>query len=272
MRDLYAKKTKPAGKNRLKKQRKPINYRGFFKRAVRLVGGILVVALVVLTGYEVYGVVARTTFLRLERIDVAGVKRLTRDEVIGLAGVKPGDDLLSLRLRRIGEQLAKNPWVEKVRVRRYFPHSLVIEVSEREPVAVVNMGYFYYMDKNGEIFKPLNEGDRLDYPVLTGITEEDLGRDPAGSREMLKRVRDLIALLATRQTFRLEDVSEIHCDKGYGFTLFLASGGVPVKLGNDAFAEKLNRLARIYQDLQPQMASLVYIDLDYGDKIIVKKG
>jgi cell division septal protein FtsQ len=128
------------------------------------------------------------------------------------------------------------------------------------------------MDTNGEIFKPLNEGDRLDYPVLTGITEEDLGRDPAGSREMLKRARDLIALLANRQTFRLEDVSEIHCDKGYGFTLFLASGGVPVKLGNDAFAEKLNRLARIYQNLLPQMTSLVYIDLDYGDKIIVKKG
>ncbi len=231
MRDLHAKKTRPAGKNRLKKQRKPINYRGFFKKLVRLVGGLLVVALVALTGYEIYGVVARTTFLRLERIEVSELKRLTREEVIGLAGVKPGDDLLSLRLRRIGEQLAKNPWVEKVRVRRYFPHVLAIEVTEREPVAV----------------------------------------DPAGSREMLKRARDLIALLTSRTAFRMEDVSEIHCDKGYGFTLFLANGGVPVKLGNDAFDEKLNRLARIYQDLQPQMANLIYIDLDYSDKIIVKK-
>ncbi|HYS42914.1 MAG TPA: cell division protein FtsQ/DivIB [Geobacteraceae bacterium] len=271
MRDLHAKKTRPAGKNRLKKQRKPINYRGFFKKLVRLVGGLLVVALVALTGYEIYGVVARTTFLRLERIEVSELKRLTREEVIGLAGVKPGDDLLSLRLRRIGEQLAKNPWVEKVRVRRYFPHVLAIEVTEREPVAVVNMGYLYYLDKNGEIFKPLNEGDRLDYPVLTGFTEEELGKDPAGSREMLKKARDLIAQLASRTSFRMEDVSEIHCDKGYGFTLFLANGGVPVKLGNDAFDEKLNRLARIYQDLQPQMANLIYIDLDYSDKIIVKK-
>ncbi|HEX8960412.1 MAG TPA: cell division protein FtsQ, partial [Geobacteraceae bacterium] len=81
MRDLHAKKTRPAGKNRLKKQRKPINYRGFFKRAMRLAGCVLVVALVVLTGYEHYGVVARTTFLRLERIEVNELKRLTRDEV-----------------------------------------------------------------------------------------------------------------------------------------------------------------------------------------------
>ena len=271
MRDLRIKKINAPGKNRLKKQRKPINYRGFFKKAVRLLGGVLVVALIGLTGYEVYGLVARTTFLRLERIDVNELKRLTREEVVGLAGVKPGDAMLSLRLRRIGEQLAKNPWVEKVRVRRHFPNILAIEVTERDPVAVVNMGYLYYLDKNGDIFKPLNEGDRLDYPILTGISEEDLGKDQAGSREMLKKTCQLIALLATGTDFRLEDVSEIHFDKGYGFTLFTAQGGVPVKLGNNAFDEKLARLARIYKDLQPQMSLLVYIDLDYSDRIIVKK-
>ena len=180
--------------------------------------------------------------------------------------------MLGLRLRRIGEQLAKNPWVEKVRVRRFFPHTLAIEVVEREPAAVVNMGYLYYLDRNGEVFKPLNEGDRLDYPVLTGMTEEDMGKDPAGSREVLKRVLGLIALIEKGDTVRLEDVSEIHYDKGYGFTLFTAHGGVPVKLGNGAFDEKLARLARIYRDLLAQSPAPVYIDLDYNDRIIVKKG
>ncbi len=271
MRDLHPKKNKPV-KNRLKKQRKPINYRGFFKKAVRLVGGILVVALALLTGYQVYGVLARTTFLRLEKIEVGTLKRLTRDEVVGLAGIKPGDDMLGLRLRRIGEQLAKNPWVEKVRVRRFFPHTLAIEVVEREPAAIVNMGYLYYLDKRGDVFKPLNEGDKLDYPVLTGINEEDLGKDPVGSRDALKRALSLIALIEKGGTVKLEDVSEIHYDKGYGFTIFTAQGGVPVKLGNGAFDEKLARLAKIYRDLLAQTPNPVYIDLDYTDRIIVKKG
>ena len=51
--------------------------------------------------------------------------------------------------------------------------------------------------------------------------------------------------------FSMEDVSEIHYDKGYGFTLFTAQGGVPVKLGNGDFEEKLGALARIYRDLGP---------------------
>jgi len=266
------KKARGGARNRLKKQRKPINYRSFFKKAARLAGGVIVLTLVVVVGYELYGVLAHTTFLRLERIEVNALQRLTREDVIALAGVKPGDDLLTIKLKRVGEQLQKNPWAEKVKVRRYFPHTLAIEITEREPVAVVNMGYLYYLDKKGEIFKPLNEGDRLDYPVLTGINEEDMGKDPAGAREALKGALALMALLNDGQQLpALADISEIHYDKGYGFTLFTVQGGVPLKLGNSAFGEKLARLARIYPSLQAEMPTLEYIDLDYNYKIIVKK-
>jgi cell division protein FtsQ len=271
MHDLHRKKTQGGGRNRLKRQRKPINFRGFFKKAARLAGGIIVVALVVVVGVELYGVLAHTTFLRLERIDVGQLQRLSRENVIALAGVKPGDDMLAMKLRRIGEQLQKNPWVEKVKVRRYFPHTLAIEITEREPVAVVNMGYLYYLDKKGEVFKPLIEGDRLDYPVLTGINEEDMGKDPVGTREALRGALVLLGLLGGRKTLALADISEIHYDKGYGFTLFTVRGGVPVKLGNGGFDDKLARLARIYQELQVRLPTLEYIDLDYSDKIIVKK-
>lgn len=271
MRDLNFKNHKPPARNRAKRQRKPVNYRSFFKKGVRLVSWVVVVALVGVVGYEAYGVLARATFLKLERIEVTTLKRLTRQDVLTQAGVNPGDDMLSIRLSRIGEQLAKNPWVEKVKVRRYFPHTLIIDIVEREPVAVVNMGYLYYLDKNGEIFKPLTVGDQLDYPVLTGITEEDMGKDPSGSKEALKNVLELIALLKGGTVFALSDVSEIHYDKGYGFTLFSAQGGVPVRLGSSDFSDKLMRFARIYKDLQAQMPNLQYIDLDYSDKIIVNK-
>ncbi len=271
MYDLSGKKTGMAARTRLKKQRKPINYRSFFKKAARLTGGLAVTALAVVAGYELYGVIVRTTFLRLDRIEVNSLKRLHREDVVALAGVKPGDDMLTMKPQRIGEQLMKNPWVDKVRVRRYLPHTLTIDITEREPVAVVNMNYLYYLDKKGDVFKPLTEGDRLDYPILTGFSEEDMWKDPTGSREALKAALDLIGLLSGGQVLTLAEISEIHFDKGYGFTLFTVRGGVPVKLGNSGFGEKLARLGRIYRELQAQMPTLEYIDLDYSDRIVVKK-
>ena len=271
MYDLRSRKTGQAVRNRMKKQRKPINYRGFFKKAARLAGGLTVAALAAVIGYELYGVIIHTTLLRLERIEVNSLKKLHREDVIALSGVKPGDDMLAMKPKRIGEQLMKNPWVENIRVRRYLPQTLSIEITEREPVAVVNMGYLYYLDVKGDVFKPLTEGDRLDFPILTGLSEEDMWKDPAGSREAIKAALDLIRLLSGGQVMTLAEISEIHFDKGYGFTLFTMRGGVPVKLGNGGFGEKLARLSRIYRDLQAQMPALEYIDLDYSDKIIVKK-
>lgn len=274
MRDLHVKTrvAPPRNKNRVKRERKPINWRPFVTWASRAVCGILGVAVVGGAGYEAYRLISRTTFLKLETVEVSPLHRLTRDEIITEAGVRAGDPMLGLQLRRIGEQLAKNPWVKQVQVRRYFPHTLAIEVVERQPVAIVNLGLLYYLDAEGNVFKPLTQGDSLNYPVITGVSEDDLTRDPAGTKQTLATAVALMDLLKKSRTFNLADVSEIHTDKGFGFTLFTAAGGVPVRLGNDGFAEKLARFARIYGDLRGALAAVEYIDLDYHDKIIVKKG
>lgn len=275
MRDLHLKKNRLASQNRLKKtpkQRKPLNFRKFFRRLGKFSAGVALVSFLGFVGYEVYQLAAATTFMRLAVVEVLNQKRLSREEVITLAGVTTGDAMLGLRLKRIGEQLARNPWIETVKVRRYFPHTLTIELTEREPVAVVNMGYLYYLDKNGDVFKPLTAGDSLDFPVLTGINEEDMGKDPAGAKAALQQAVALIDRLKGGAVFTLADVSEIHYDRGYGFTLFTAGGGVPVKLGNGNYPEKLARFARIYKDIQGQLQIVDYIDLDFSDKIIVKKG
>jgi cell division septal protein FtsQ len=271
MRDLNIKHTKPAI-NRLKKQRKPINYRWIFGKVLRIAGGIMVLSLVGVVAYQLYGILSRSTLLRLEKIEVNRLQRLTRDEIIALAGVRPGDDMFSLRLKCIGEQLGKNPWIEHVSIRRYFPRTLSIQLAEREPAAVVSMGYLYYLDKKGNVFKPIHEGDRLDFPVVTGITEDDMVKDPTGSREAFQQVLKLIAILEKGTVLRLQDISEIHYDRGFGYTLFTAPGGVPIRIGNGGYGAKLERLAKIYPEIKAQMTRMEYIDLDYQDKIIVKKG
>ena len=55
------------------------------------------------------------------------------------------------------------------------------------------------------------------------------------------------------------------------FTLFTADAGIPVKLGTDGYSTKLDRLAKIYGELLTHITTLEYVDLDYSDKIIVKK-
>jgi cell division protein FtsQ len=274
MRDLHPKKQRQSPQNRVKKvakKRKPINWRPLLTWLSRGIGGAAICAALGFGGLQLYRMVSRTTFLRLETIEVSPLTRLTRSQIVALAGVKPGDAMLGVNLKAVVEQLTKNPWIERVQVRRFFPHTISIALTERSPKAVANVGCLYYLDAKGELFKSLAEGDRLDYPLITGVNEVDLEKDPEGSKEALKSALGLIDSLKSGTVFSLEDVSEIHYDKGFGFTLFTMQGGVPVKLGTGGFPEKLARLSGIFRELKPQMQALDYIDLDYSDKIIVKK-
>ncbi|MBI5482834.1 MAG: FtsQ-type POTRA domain-containing protein [Deltaproteobacteria bacterium] len=257
--------------NKVKIQRKPLDLKKYLRPLGKIAAGLLVSVLTVGIMYGVYRVLGSTTFFKLKNIEVSSAKRLSREEILGLAGVEPGKDLLRMNLKRMGEHILQNPWVETVRINRYFPDGISIAVTEREPLAIVNMGYIYYLDKNANVFKVLNQGDKLDYPVITGFSEEELGSDPKGTRQALKTTCELLKILREKGAFILADVSEIHYDKGYGFTMFTASGALPVKIGSGEFAAKVERFSRIYRDLMSQRQALQYIDLDYSDKIIVKK-
>lgn len=257
--------------NKVKIQRTPLDLKKYLRPIKLIATGLTAFSLVCAVLYGCYKAVTRVTLFSLKSIDVTNARHLTREEILGLAGVEPGNDLLRMNLKRMGEHILQNPWVETVRINRYYPDTLSIAVTEREPVAIVNMGFIYYLDKKGNVFKVLNQGDKLDFPVITGFSEEELGSDPKGTREALETTCLLLKILREKGAFILADVSEIHYDKGYGFTLFTASGSLPVKVGLGDFTAKVERFARIYRELTAQMPTIHYIDLDYSDKIIVKK-
>ena len=257
--------------NKIKVQRKPLDLTKYLRPLKVALGGLAALALLGGILYGGYRAVSSVTLFSLKTIEVSSTRHLTRDEILGLAGVEQGKDLLRMNLKRMGEHIQQNPWVETVQINRYFPDTVSITITEREPVAIVNMGFIYYLDQKGNVFKVLNQGDKLDYPVVTGFSEEGMGSNPKGTREALEATCDLLKILREKGAFILADVSEIHYDEGYGFTLFTASGALPVKVGSGDFPAKVERFARIYRSLMVQLPSIHYIDLDYSDKIIVKK-
>jgi cell division protein FtsQ len=71
---------------------------------------------------------------KVDRIEVSGNLHYNHDEVLTLADVKPGDPFLWVTSWRVAE-LARDPWIARVRVTRHWPHTVSIMVWERQPVA-----------------------------------------------------------------------------------------------------------------------------------------
>ncbi len=272
MRDLksHQQKTKKVRRNRRKQERKPLEVRKFLHRALRVGVTLFSTALLVVGGFFLVQLLMASDMFRIDAIDVAGNTRLSREQIVLLSDIEPGVNTFSLDLGMIGHKIEENPWVKQARVQRIFPRQVKITLVERKPVAIINLGYLYYLDDHGEIFKVLDSSDQLDFPVVTGFDYERAQQHEAEYAQLLKQIVTLIADLKQRQILNLAQISEIHRTAENGLTLLTMNGGVAIKLGWDHFARKIDRLEQIYAQLQPKLPILDYIDLNVDEKVIVR--
>jgi len=264
------KQPKSVRRNRRKKQKQPLPWKQLLARFLRvtvfcgsvaflLFGAVLLGRLLLVSGYF-----AVTT------VSVENNQRLQQDEVLALSDIEQGSNIFDLDLDMIGGKIEENPWVASARVERVFPNEVTIRIEERQPQAIVRLGTLYYVDVNGEIFKMLDAGDRLDYPLISGIDRQLLLDQPEQARELLLGALGLLSELAQRRIFGLDQVSELRVTPQEGITLYTYRGGVPVRFGQNGYRTKLDRLERIYRELQPRLAAIDYIDLNVVERVIVK--
>lgn len=258
------------GNRRIKPKKAPRDWKKFFHRGLRLVlftGSLALLCAGVGLGAHL---ISTSGFFHVDSVRVVNQNRVSEEEILARSDVRLGTSIFSLDLEMIGRKIAENPWIARARVDRVFPREVIIQVEEHEPRAIVHVGYLYYVDAAGEIFKILEPEDSLDYPLITGLERQQLLDKPKESKGLLLEALGLIAELDSRQTFNLEDVSEVNIDPANGFAVFTYRSGVPVRLGFGNFGDKLNRLEQIYADLEPRLSVLKYIDLNVMERVIVK--
>lgn len=271
---MHDMKKQSAGKkirnNRRKKQKKPLNLRYLLHRCLRVCVAIFSVTLVVAGSFFLVQLFLASGQFRIDTIRVEGNKRLCEETLVALSDVQPGMSTFSLDLDLIGRKIAENPWVKEARIQRSFPRQVSIRILEREPVAIINLGYLYYLDASGAIFKLLDGSDSLNYPVITGFSKAQLELGRPKDREQLLRVVGLLEELESRAQIGVHKISEVHNEAGGGLSVYTLEGGVRIRLGSDNYKEKLDRLERIYALLKPKMKMLDYIDLNVDEKVIVR--
>lgn len=108
--------------------------------------------------------------LKLEDVQVRGHSRVTAQEVVSTGGLVAGQSLLSIHPARVARRLEHHPWIRHAEVGRRFPATVVIDVREREPVALMlDDGRPWIVDSEGNAVKPWEAVDGLDLPLLSGI-------------------------------------------------------------------------------------------------------
>ncbi len=270
MKDLKLNKRKKLKSNRRKQKKQPRDWKQLFQHLLRIGiasgSGFLLASGALLTAQ----MLLESGYFGVDQIRVEQQVRVSEGDILDASDIKLGDSLFDLELHMIGRKIEEHPWIARAEVERSFPNQVVIRVVERQARAIIDLDYLYYVDREGVAFKMLESGDELDYPVITGIDRQYLLDHPDQTQNSLNLALGLMDQLEQRKLFNLDDISEIHYDQLEGLIIHTRIGGVPVRMGKEGFYAKLGRLEAIYDDLEPRLLALKYIDLNVTDRVIVK--
>jgi cell division septal protein FtsQ len=212
--------------------------------------------------------VADHPYFSVTEIVVTPTQHVRAGALLEAADLRPGMSLWRVDPERLASALEAHPWVRRARVRREFPRRLIVDLIEREPVAILYLDQLYYVDSTGLAFVKVGDRDPLDLPFVTGIEAAIVTEDRPFARHGIRQaLRLLHAMEASGLPFR---VSEVHIERERGITVFPIEPRVALTFGWSGFGSKLSRLARVLRDFRGRESQIREVDLTMGTTVVVR--
>lgn len=189
-----------------------------------------------------YRYLTNSTYFSVKSLDVAGNFRLPSRELLDTAGLHTGQSALLVSLDAVERKIAENPWVETVSVKRMLPDGFQIRIREKEPrFWVRHKGALYYADAVGAPIVAVSPGQFASFPAL---------EIEPGGEDLAPRLPQLLAGLAqSRLGLDVAAIALIRLSPGRGVEVFLENKGPLLSIGQEEWADNLDRLAVTLADL-----------------------
>ena len=248
-----------------------------FWRSAVLVVKVAVASACVVGGVAVYRLVhdyvLRAPAFAIAQLEVKGMERVAEEELLDTADVHLGDNVFRRPVEEIRSRVQGHPWIAEATVERRLPGSVSISVEEHEPVAVLSLRGLYLVSADGTVFKPVELGDPVDLPVVTGLDEGEFVRNRAFRTAVLLEVVALMHEYRSAGLWRREPIAEIRVEPSGGLSLRVGEDAMLVRLGRGPHRLKLRRLRRILDRLDESESRAEYVYLDNArrpDRVTVR--
>lgn len=201
--------------------------------------------------------VEKVSSQRVEQVVIEGeIKFTSEQDVLVAVNSFISESLLLVDMVEIKHELERMPWIRSVTIRREWPDTLVLSVTEEK--AIARWGDRQLLNQDGVIFSPDNFVGLEYLAVLNG---------PSGSARKVMEQYQLFNQLLYQRGLK---IAELDLNERGAWQLMLGNG-VEVQIGN---SDVMTRMRRLVGFLDPffmeQMVTVETIDLRYNSGIAVK--
>ncbi len=251
-------------------QERPTLYQSQFQLWKKIGAVLAILFLVVLLCVGVWQI-NKSEMFAIKAVYVHGsLSQVTQDDIIKLSHVKLHDNIFTTSKSEIRKLVARHPWVKTVLVTKDYPDAIHIEITERQPLAILNAGRLFFVDESGEIFKPVQAKEMKSLPVINGWDESFLRDFPHMAAREVKDVLQRIQYLNHQEVFKKDPLAEINWDNVSGMTVMTKEQGLEIYYGQGDIKKTQERLDLFLRSQADKIDRLSRIDVSRGDRIIVR--
>jgi cell division septal protein FtsQ len=227
------------------------------------------------------------TDFAIRQIDVQTDGVIAPEQLRRWAGVKPGANLIALDLASVKRNLELVSVIDSVSVERVLPRTLKIRVTERDPVAQVNVPHaegangiavsVFQLDADGMVMQPLDP--RLctvplaqmnsQLPVIEGVNAFQLQPGRCVEQPQVQAALQLIANFARSPMAGLVDLRRVDVSAP-GVLVATTAQGSQVTFGLDNLDQQLRRWRQIYDLGMRQQRAIASVDLAVANNVPVR--
>jgi len=221
---------------------------------------------------------ASLEFFRVKDIVVYGYEITQPEEIKKLAGIDYATSMFVVSPEKVTTYISAHPWIQNVRVDKIWPDGIRIDVVEHKATALILEGppdeaTMVYMNRSGDNIAPVQKGDDLDYPVVSGL----YGFPPAEREAALADATMFLKLISyNNPNLPAQSVSEIHFDDVEGMVVRLVDFPFPIYFGSGEIKKKYKQLRSVLAVLYKKrnnnvdISEVKYIRMEYlKDKVLV---
>jgi cell division protein FtsQ len=192
----------------------------------------------------------------IEDVKVSGNDQTSEIEILQLLGLDGTTSLVALDADAARQKIAALPWVQNVEVRKIYPRTVDVKLSERKAYAIWQHGSeLSLIQKDGSVIAPLRDNKFAQLPLFVGKDAQtaaaSIDEEFANWPDVRSHVKAFVRVASRRWDLYLDN-------------------GIVVRLPEDNIDEALARLTKLDKQNALLERDIAAVDLRLDDRTTVE--
>lgn len=209
-----------------------------------------------------------TDYFLLKEVEVDGTKVLLPEYVVSISKLRGGISLFLINTNKVKDNIKKDPWIEDVVVKKYFPHTIYIFIKERVPFCILTNGKKNLV-LNDEGIVLTEKADHFSFLRKIIWRNMDFPKNYLGKKIENKWIYDSIYIIKIFDKNFPGLLKGLIIDKSAYIKIF-TKNGISILLGSIDDILNKEKFAMLKEILNKKTKNIKVLDLRYKKGIIGK--